>query len=68
MLYTPFIVINSVIIKKEKRRQAYEYIVENLCMLKLHTKYITDKGTSNTNYISLAQIEGLKKGLIDPTD
>ena len=53
--------------KEEKRKKAYEYIVEKLHQLERDREYATDKSINDSNYISLAEIEELKGGITDPT-
>ena len=51
---------------EEKRKKAYEYMVEKLRQLERDRKYSTDERINDVNLISLAEIEELKKGITDP--
>jgi len=54
--------------RKEKRREAYKYIVKKLHELEWDIACKTDKTIEDVNYLSLAEIEDLKNCLTDPTE
>ena len=51
---------------EEKRKKAYEYIVEKLRQLERDRKYATDERINDVNLISQAEIEELKKEITEP--
>ena len=54
--------------QREKRRKAYEYILNQTKKLNLELLYKSDKTIANISYIPLSDIEKVKEGIADPSE
>ncbi len=52
----------------EKRRNAYKYILEKLKVLNWNIQREMDRSIDDVNFLSLTDIEGLRKGDLDPSE
>ena len=53
---------------REKRRKAYEYILNQTKKLNLGLLHRSDKTIANISYIPLSDIEKVKEGIADPSE
>lgn len=54
--------------QREKRREAYEYILNQTKKLNLEPLHKSDKTIANISYIPLSDIEKVKEGIADPSE
>ena len=54
--------------QREKRRKAYEYILNQTKKLNLEPLHKSDKTIANISYIPLSDIEKVKEGIADPSE
>jgi len=54
--------------QREKRRKAYEYILNQTKKLNLELLHKSDKTIANISYIPLSDIEKVKEGIADPSE
>ena len=54
--------------QREKRRKAYEYILNQTKKLNLEFSHKSDKTIANISYIPLSDIEKVKEGIADPSE
>ena len=54
--------------QREKRRKAYEYILNQTKKLNLELLHKLDKTIANISYIPLSDIEKVKEGIADPSE
>ena len=53
--------------RRESRKRAYRYIMEQVKKLRWDLNYNLGKTTADVNYVSLSDLEGLKEGIADPS-
>jgi hypothetical protein len=54
--------------RQEKRKDGYKYMVAQLKKLDWDIECQTDKNIQDIDFLSLAEIEELRKGYADPSD
>ena len=54
--------------QREKRRKAYEYILNQTKKLNLELLHKSDKTIANISYIPLSDIKKVKEGIADPSE
>ena len=53
--------------RRDKRKKAYQFLYEKLHNTDQNLRYKIDKNIDDGSFISLAEMEQLKKGLADPS-